>query len=282
MTDEPERPQNRAHILGDPAEPSFVVDLDGRVVALNDLAGGLLGVAPSVAIGSQCWALLRGVEPGGRLVCMQTCPFLKAVRRGDASAPVNLLIPVFHLPARSTSGWLSLVVHHMALRNGLGQPTALLHLLARPKAHGQHEHDEQDEHARELTAVGPTRAHLSQREWQVLRLLANGFTTRQAAKRLGIAYTTARNHAQRILEKLGAPNRAAALTRVFDVPGFRTMDEWLAQQSTLDGDSPDPVADAASPVSLVGAGPVARATQSRSLSSTRRQPSKSGSCSTGR
>ena len=42
MTDGPERPEDLARIVGDPAEPSFAVDLDGRIVALYDLAGELL------------------------------------------------------------------------------------------------------------------------------------------------------------------------------------------------------------------------------------------------
>lgn len=201
MTDEPERPEDRARIVGDPAEPELRGRPRRRVVALDDLAGELLGVGPSVAIGSQRFAPRR---TGSMNVTTRT--------RTPGGSPRWTRSP------RRT----------------------------RP------------------------RAHLSQREWQVLRLLADGLTTRQVAKRLAIAYTTARNHAQHILEKLGVPNRVAALTRVLDVPGFTTMDEWLAEQSTLDRDSSDPVADAASSVSLVRAGPVARATQSRSLSSTPR------------
>lgn len=195
MTVEPERPEDLARIEGDPAESSFVVDLDGRVVALNDLAGELLGVGPSVAIESQ-----RFAPP----------------RTGSMNVTTRTRTPG-------------------------GSPRR-----TRP------------------------RAHLSQREWQVLRLLADGLTTRQVAECLGIAYTTARNYAQHILEKLGAPNRVAALTRVLDVPGFTTMDEWLAEQSTRDGDSSDPVADATSSRGSLRAALVPRATRSRSLSSTRR------------
>jgi DNA-binding CsgD family transcriptional regulator len=195
MTKELERPEDLGRIVGDPAEPSFVVDLDGRVVALNDLAGELLGVGPSVATGSQ-----------------------RSAPRRTGSMNVT---------ART--------------RTPGGSPRR-----TRP------------------------RANLSQREWQVLRLLADGLTTRQVAERLGIAYTTARNYAQHILEKLGAPNRIAALTRVLDVPGFATMDEWLAEQGTRDGDSSDPVADAASSRGSLRAGLVPRATRSRSLSSTPR------------
>lgn len=194
MTDEPERPEDLARIVGDPAEPSFVVDLDGRVVAFNSLAGELLGVGPSVAIEGQRFAPRR---------------------TGSTNVTTRTRTPGGGSPRRT-----------------------------RP------------------------RAHLSQREWQVLRLLADGLTTRQVAERLGIAYTTARNYAQHILEKLGAPNRVAALTRVLDVPGFTTLDEWLAEQSTRDGDSSDPVADAASSRGSLRAALVSRGTRSRSLSST--------------
>lgn len=209
MTDGPQRSKDLAGVVGDPAEPSFVADLDGRLVALDDLAGELVGVGPSVAIGSQRFA-----------------------PRGTGSTDVT-----------------------KRTRTPGGSPRGTRPRGTRP------------------------RAHLSQREWQVLRLLADGLTTRQVAGSLGIAYTTARNHAQHILEKLGAPNRVAALTRVLDVPGFATMDEWLAEQSTRDRDSSDPVADAASSRGSLRAGTAAAVTppppapgeeHSRALSSTRR------------
>ena len=52
---------------------------------------------------------------------------------------------------------------------------------------------------------------LSQRERQVLGLLAEGLSSKQAARRLGLSTKTVENHRARILEKLGAANTAAAV-----------------------------------------------------------------------
>ena len=51
---------------------------------------------------------------------------------------------------------------------------------------------------------------LSRRELEVLPLLADGLTNRQIAARLQIAEVTARDHVQRILQKLQVSDRAAA------------------------------------------------------------------------
>ena len=51
---------------------------------------------------------------------------------------------------------------------------------------------------------------LSRRELEVLPLLADGLTNRQIAERLQIAEVTARDHVQRILQKLQVSDRAAA------------------------------------------------------------------------
>jgi DNA-binding NarL/FixJ family response regulator len=61
-----------------------------------------------------------------------------------------------------------------------------------------------------LTPAGPAADGLSRRELEVLPLLAEGLTNRQIAARLQIAEVTARDHVQRILQKLQVPDRAAA------------------------------------------------------------------------
>ncbi|HXE72265.1 MAG TPA: response regulator transcription factor [Candidatus Nitrosotenuis sp.] len=54
--------------------------------------------------------------------------------------------------------------------------------------------------------VGP----LSEREQQIVRLVARGYTNRQIAEHLVIAEKTARNHVSRILEKLNLSRRSEA------------------------------------------------------------------------
>jgi HD-GYP domain-containing protein (c-di-GMP phosphodiesterase class II) len=53
-------------------------------------------------------------------------------------------------------------------------------------------------------------AGLTQRELEVLRLLARGLTTREIAERLGVAPKTAGNHIEHIYAKTGAVNRVTA------------------------------------------------------------------------
>lgn len=54
---------------------------------------------------------------------------------------------------------------------------------------------------------------LSEREVEVLRLLARGFTTSQAASELFISENTVKTHIRHILEKLRVSNRAQAVAK---------------------------------------------------------------------
>jgi DNA-binding NarL/FixJ family response regulator len=57
----------------------------------------------------------------------------------------------------------------------------------------------------------PPSPHLTAREEQVLELAATGLTVFQIATRLHISHSTAKTHLLRVYEKLGAPNRSAAV-----------------------------------------------------------------------
>jgi DNA-binding NarL/FixJ family response regulator len=77
--------------------------------------------------------------------------------------------------------------------------------------------------ARELAsaqAAPPPSASLTQREDEVARLLARGLTNRQIADILVISEKTAKNHVQRVLDKLGMRSRAQLAARA-DELGLR-------------------------------------------------------------
>jgi len=57
----------------------------------------------------------------------------------------------------------------------------------------------------------PQGQSLSSREWEVLRLMREGLSTRQMAERLAISPVTVRRHTGSILSKLRVPDRAAAV-----------------------------------------------------------------------
>ncbi len=78
---------------------------------------------------------------------------------------------------------------------------------------------------RELTAKEQDRevTLLSQRETEVVALVARGLTNREIAAKLIISENTARNHVSRILDKLGLTRRSEAAT-------------FAAQHGLVDGD----------------------------------------------
>jgi DNA-binding CsgD family transcriptional regulator len=58
-------------------------------------------------------------------------------------------------------------------------------------------------------------SELTPRERDVLRSMVLGLSNREIAAELGIAYTTVRSHAQRVIEKLGARSRLQAVARAY-------------------------------------------------------------------
>lgn len=62
-----------------------------------------------------------------------------------------------------------------------------------------------------LSPRGRGSARLTNREAEVLTLLADGVSTREVAARLFISLNTARNHVQRLIAKLGAHSRLEAV-----------------------------------------------------------------------
>lgn len=56
---------------------------------------------------------------------------------------------------------------------------------------------------------------LSARHWQVLRLLAEGATTMEIARRLNVGERTANTYLQALMDKLNAPNRVAVVAQAF-------------------------------------------------------------------
>jgi DNA-binding NarL/FixJ family response regulator len=62
----------------------------------------------------------------------------------------------------------------------------------------------------------PEREPLSQRELEVLRLIARGGTNREAAARLFISEATVKTHLLHVYAKLGVRDRAAAVAAAFE------------------------------------------------------------------
>jgi DNA-binding CsgD family transcriptional regulator len=61
----------------------------------------------------------------------------------------------------------------------------------------------------------PASPRLTRRQWELLRLVADGYTNSQIATRLGISDGTVRKHLENTYDRLQASSRTAAVTRAF-------------------------------------------------------------------
>lgn len=83
--------------------------------------------------------------------------------------------------------------------------------VAVPRRHTQHLLDAlRARDAQRAAVAGRARAALTDREWEVLYLLADGAATASMAWRLGISEVTVRRHVSSVLAKLDLPDRASA------------------------------------------------------------------------
>ena len=65
--------------------------------------------------------------------------------------------------------------------------------------------------ARRTRVLGRTRRSVTDRQWDILNLLAEGRSTAEMARRLGISEVTARRHVSSAVARLGVADRAAAV-----------------------------------------------------------------------
>ncbi len=62
---------------------------------------------------------------------------------------------------------------------------------------------------------------LTERHWQLLRLIDAGLTNRQIARQLSISEHTVRKHLEHIFARLEVTSRTAAVRRAFSAPAER-------------------------------------------------------------
>jgi DNA-binding NarL/FixJ family response regulator len=149
-----------------------------------DLAGGGIAVAQAIT----------ELVPGTKVIVLSSRPdgreLLAAVLAGAA-------------------GYLSKEISSERLPHAL--EGVLRGEVALPRRHTQHLLDALRGRENERTLVtAQASAALTDREWEVLRLLGENASTAQMAQHLGISQVTVRRHVSSLLRKLGVPDRAGA------------------------------------------------------------------------
>lgn len=181
------------YVTGDAA---FAVDRSGVITLWNSAAENTLGYSASTALGQHCWELLCGQDVYGNQYCNRHCPLREMAFRHES---VNSYQVTFKT---ASAGRKQYAISCLVVFNGPGNEL-LLHMC--------HPEKESWEVVNTRTTTRPSanshRSTLTQRENEVLALLAERRSTREIASVMCISIPTVRNHIQHVLHKLNAHNR---------------------------------------------------------------------------
>ena len=185
-------------------EPAFAVNSNHQIVAWNDAAERLLGIRAEDIIGSHCFEALEAYD-GALCADCHMCPVGVAAAR-NAAPHCELSVALAGQPQRQvrlttltarTVGGQARIVHLLreAPIKDMLRPMVASPAMS-PAASG---------------SKSPRPLALTHRELEVLRLLGVGHSTDEIAGELSITRVTARNHVNKVLDKLGANSRLQAV-----------------------------------------------------------------------
>lgn len=187
-------------------EGVVVIDGDGMVTTANRAAGEFLLVDPQRLLGALGRAQVVVIDENGHPMPPERLPSTRARRTGTVQEEA-----VAYRRADGSVVWLN--GRAIPIQRP-GEPAPSLVALLLEDAAGPRLRGEPAPHGQLVDAA---RAVLTQRELQVLRLLADGLDVRGVAAELGISLHTTRGHVKAVMNKLDARTQLQAV-----VIGLRT------------------------------------------------------------
>lgn len=217
------------------SEPAFAVNGSHRIVAWNDGAERLLGLRAADMIGKRCFEAL---EIGDSALCM-ACRYFASTQPAEVNPAVSVLarhhlsitipvavegapqrVQVTTLAAHTRAGQARFVhlLHHLTEDAATGSASeSTSEPTSEPMAGPTHSSPSHERPPSALTEPAESSSKLrrpealTQRELEVLRLLGAGSSTDDIARSLSITRVTARNHVNKVLDKLGVNSRLQAV-----------------------------------------------------------------------
>jgi PAS domain S-box-containing protein len=198
-------------------DPAYIVDERWTILQWNKSAEAAFGLPASETIGKRCYEMIAGVDDGGREVCRLHCEKWALARRG---AKIHNF-EIRSLPTHDK--WTNVSI--LPLTDASGRPVALAHIVRNVARLKRLEHfvreiatnaeDVLSPHSGNGVVHEPSPVHLTNRELEVLGLLAHGAGTTVIADKLGVSRHTVHNHIAVVLNKLGVHSRAEAVAYAF-------------------------------------------------------------------
>lgn len=198
---------------------AYGVTVDQTIVFWNRAAERILGFPSQTVLGRRCYEVVAGIAPGALTPqCSKGCPSLHCLRAGLVPATSRLQV----LCSSGERKWVNIMP--MVVSGIFKNAPLLVHLFADQE--GSEDFDEAKETLRDVLVAGgadilsdaPTAPEppaeapiLTEREQEVLRLMALGWATPQIAVELGISRHTVRNHIRNLRKKLQASTKLEAV-----------------------------------------------------------------------
>ena len=209
--------------LASAADGAFVINQEQHIIYWNQAAQDILGSFSAEVADQPCYEVLAGCNAQGRLICHEHCwTAVKAHSGGTVTSfdvrvrtKVNELhwvnMSTFTFPANG-DGIGSLLVHLFRDVTQKKQQEQFIDLVLASAKIFQTEPSSQA-----ILAVPekPQTTSLTDREHEVLSLLAQGLSTNDIARSLFITSSTVRNHIRNILQKFHVHNRLEAVVYAF-------------------------------------------------------------------
>jgi PAS domain S-box-containing protein len=196
----------------------FAVDGRQHIIYWSAGARALLGHPSRDVLGKNCYDVIAGGDYQEHPYCRRDCPVMLSARKGEPVAS-------YDVRSRTKDGderWLNTTI--VTLPQAVSRKTVVVHLFRdvtqRRRAEELAEEMVQavgnftaaaPEVGEEVLPYPPPGPNLTTRELQVLKLLASGTGTEAIARALGVTRSTARNHIESVLGKLGVHSRLEAV-----------------------------------------------------------------------
>jgi len=206
------------NLLMPAGDAAFIIGPDCTIRMWNQAAEKLFGFSACEVLTRSCASVLQGTGKGGEPFCSLECPLLEMSKRGTPVPAFDMEVGTYkrHWINISTifarTPTTHLIIHLARDINSHARLEAVTRLFLQELCAltGQRVED--------LLASTPTpnsvlNSILTDRERQVISLLAQGKGTKAIAQEFEISPATVRNHVQQILRKLHAHSRMEAVSR---------------------------------------------------------------------
>ncbi len=221
-------------LVANTADGAFIINEDRNIIYWNNAAQKILGYTSDEVINQPCYKILRGCDDKGQMICHHNCNI-------SLYAFADKIVPNYDLATCTKSGemrWINISIL-TASRSNDDSSSVIIHLFrdaTKAKQNEQFIHqmfnsvEQWQKTSIPTIPSAPLDFHieeLTNREHEVLSLLAHGSSTSDIAEMLSISVATARNHIQKILHKLHVHSRLEAVTYAFEhglVPEIKTIE----------------------------------------------------------